>query len=214
MTERSTPHRDSMLDFPGTDSSLASAKAALRQAMRQRARSLTPEERATASLGLARTLRAQPLWASARRVAAFAPRLDEPDLEPVLKGFCRDGGWLYLPRWSPERNAYDFARVQEWERDLGTGAFGLREPGPQCPPLDNKQLDLVLVPGLAFGPGGERLGRGKGFYDRLLPQVSGALCGVGYDWQVLPEVPAGAHDHRLDYIVTPTRWIACGPRAA
>jgi 5-formyltetrahydrofolate cyclo-ligase len=188
-------------------------KAAVRAEIRRRFHSLSTEARTVASAAAMNRLRSQPLWDRVHRLAAFAPRADELDIEPLLIESCRSGRSLYLPRWSAEKGTYHFAHVRNWDGDLVAGAFGLREPAASCPGLDNKQLDLVLVPGLGFGLGGQRLGRGKGFYDRLLPQVSGALCGVGFDWQVLPVVPVELHDQRLDYIVTPTRWIACGPRA-
>jgi 5-formyltetrahydrofolate cyclo-ligase len=203
-----------MTESSGPDSLLARAKAELRQVMRERLRLLSPVERTRASAGVMRIVQSNPLWRSARRVAMFAPRPDEPDLEPLLAESCAAGLAVYLPRSTSFEAGYQFARVHHWPGDLTIGAYGLREPGPHCPPLDNKQLDLILVPGLAFGLGGQRLGRGKGYYDRLLPQVGGALCGVGFDWQVLPVVPAGTQDQQLDYIATPTRWIACGPRAA
>jgi 5-formyltetrahydrofolate cyclo-ligase len=69
------------------------------------------------------------------------------------------------------------------------------------------RLDLILVPGLAFDLNGRRLGKGKGYYDRLLAGVSGIKCGVAFDEQVVSEVPAGPHDVRVNCILTPTRWL-------
>jgi 5-formyltetrahydrofolate cyclo-ligase len=71
---------------------------------------------------------------------------------------------------------------------------------------------LALVPGVVFDQEGRRLGRGKGFYDRLLPSVGGPLCGVAFDWQVLPAIPVEPHDHVLNYILTPSRWLSCKGR--
>ncbi len=195
-----------------TDNDLPASKAAMRRAMRQLLASMTPAARATASASAEERLKRQPIWSRTRRLGAFLSRPDELDLTPLLTAFCEGGGRLFLPRFRPTDGAYEFAEVRNLERDLRTGEFGLREPAAECPTLINKQLDLVLVPGLAFDPNGRRLGRGKGFYDRLLPQVNGEFCGVASDWQVLPEVPAGPHDQRLDCLLTPTRWIACGAR--
>ena len=69
------------------------------------------------------------------------------------------------------------------------------------------RLDLVLVPGVAFDLHGRRLGRGRGYYDRLLSQVGGRTCGVAFDEQVVSEVPVEAHDVLLNCILTPTRWF-------
>jgi 5-formyltetrahydrofolate cyclo-ligase len=64
-----------------------------------------------------------------------------------------------------------------------------------------------LVPGLAFDPSGRRLGRGKGFYDRLLAMVRGRKCGIAFEEQVVPEIPVEPHDIRLDCLLTPRRWM-------
>ncbi len=60
-----------------------------------------------------------------------------------------------------------------------------------CAEISLNQFDLILVPGMAFDLSGNRLGRGRGFYDRLLEQASGIKCGVGYDFQLLEKIPDG-----------------------
>jgi len=77
------------------------------------------------------------------------------------------------------------------------------------------RLDLALVPGVAFDLNGHRLGRGKGYYDRLLAMLTGPACGVAFDQQIVSQVPNEPHDVRLSCILTPTRWHdVTGPRAA
>jgi 5-formyltetrahydrofolate cyclo-ligase len=66
---------------------------------------------------------------------------------------------------------------------------------------------LILVPGVAFDLHGGRLGRGKGYYDRLLKELRGTTCGVAFDQQVVEAIPVEPHDVRLDHVLTPTRWI-------
>jgi len=63
------------------------------------------------------------------------------------------------------------------------------------------------VPGMAFDWSGNRLGRGRGFYDRLLEKVSGIKCGVGYDFQLLEKIPVEAHDAKVNFILTPSRCL-------
>ena len=69
------------------------------------------------------------------------------------------------------------------------------------------RLDFVLVPGIAFDLQGRRLGRGKGYYDRLLAEVRGKTCGVAFDEQIVDEIPVEPHDIHVNCILTPTRWI-------
>ena len=81
-----------------------------------------------------------------------------------------------------------------------------------CPVVALPELDFVLVPGLAFDRTGQRLGRGKGFFDRMLSQVKGVTCGVTFDWQIVDQVPVEPHDIALDCLVTPTQWLDCRSR--
>jgi 5-formyltetrahydrofolate cyclo-ligase len=69
------------------------------------------------------------------------------------------------------------------------------------------RLDLVLVPGIGFDVSGRRLGRGQGFYDRLLAGIAGTKCGVAFDQQVVGQIPAEKHDASMNFILTPTRWL-------
>jgi 5-formyltetrahydrofolate cyclo-ligase len=93
---------------------------------------------------------------------------------------------------------------------LRPGPHGLREPDPAvCPAVPPSAIDLVLVPGLGFAPGGARLGRGAGYYDRWLATLpDGArTIGVAFAGQVLPVVPCDAHDWRVDHILTDDGWV-------
>ena len=88
-----------------------------------------------------------------------------------------------------------------------TGQFGIREPAARCPEIPLSRLDLILVPGVAFDWHGRRLGRGKGFYDRLLAGTRGVKCGIAFDEQMVNEVPAGSLDARMNFMMTPTRGV-------
>jgi len=66
---------------------------------------------------------------------------------------------------------------------------------------------MIIVPGVGFDPQGNRLGRGRGFYDRLLVDVNGIKCGIAFDRQVTESIPTETHDARMDYIITPSRCL-------
>ena len=94
-----------------------------------------------------------------------------------------------------------------------TGSFGIREPDPAS--WDHaalSEVDLALIPGMAFDPKGGRLGRGKGFYDRLLchPEFRGIKAGVSWDWQLVSEVPCDRDDIPMDFVVTPGKIYQAG----
>jgi 5-formyltetrahydrofolate cyclo-ligase len=90
---------------------------------------------------------------------------------------------------------------------LAAGRYGVIEPAAVCNVADLKRLDLILVPGVAFDWHGRRLGRGKGYYDRLLAEVSGTTCGVAFDQQLVATIPVEPHDVHLNCILTPSHWL-------
>ena len=138
----------------------------------------------------------------------FAALPDEPDVRPVMETAWTEGKAVLLLGYDVADSRYRACAVEN-ATQLGLGRFGVLEPKPGCPVVPLNQLDLALVPGVAFDLTGRRLGRGKGFYDRLLTQVRGHKCGVCFDSQVVEEVPEEPHDIRLDSILTPTRWHLC-----
>jgi len=143
----------------------------------------------------------------------YAPLADELDVEPLWRDALTTGKTLALPRFYPETGSYLACRVLNPAEDLKPGQFGIPEPGVNCPPVALKRLDFILAPGVGFTLDGRRLGRGKGFYDRLLSSVRGSKCGIAFDEQIVDDIPAELHDIRLDYILTPTRWFRAGQDA-
>jgi 5-formyltetrahydrofolate cyclo-ligase len=198
---------------PGhADDALARAKRTLRGQLRDLLRQVTAGERAQASAEARALLARQLRWQAARSILFYAPRSDELDLWPLLAEALAQSRRVALPRFDPVRGGYEAAQVRCLEAEVVSGAFGIREPARGCPAVDLNQLDFVLVPGLGFDLDGRRLGRGKGYYDRLLAGVRAFLCGVAFEGQVLPAIPAGARDRKLDCILTPRRWTLCAAR--
>jgi 5,10-methenyltetrahydrofolate synthetase len=172
----------------------ATGKDALRASLREARSQFTPEERLQASADMRARLISSALW-------------------PLLEGALTAGKQTCLPRFSPPAGCYEPAQVRSLECVLHIGQFGIREPAAHCPAIPVNQLDLALAPGVAFDAGGHRLGRGRGYYDRLLEPFAGVAAGVAFDWQILERVPVEPHDRRLDVIVTPTRWLDVTGRA-
>jgi 5-formyltetrahydrofolate cyclo-ligase len=100
--------------------------------------------------------------------------------------------------------------------DLQPGAYGILEPQEACPEVAAGDLDVILLPGLAFDPAGGRLGYGGGYYDEVggLVRREGRalLVGVGYDFQVVDRCPAGEDDVGIDRVVTEARVVRCRER--
>lgn len=181
-------------------------KASLRRRLRAEVRQIPLTEQSELSAQLGKRLLAQPVWQAAEAVLFFVPTAGEPDLWPALTLALATGKKVVLPSYSPTTGHYEGRRLREVDDDLRTGQFGILEPSPDCPIFNLKQLDLALVPGIGFTLNGGRLGRGKGYYDRLLEKVPGFKCGVAFDCQVIDVLPLESHDVQLNCILTPTRW--------
>ena len=98
--------------------------------------------------------------------------------------------------------------MQNFHSDLAVGQFGILEPKPGISQLAARDpIDVALVPGLAFDETGNRLGRGMGYFDRLLPGIGGTKIALAYDFQILKGIPAEAHDACVDFIVTEIRVV-------
>lgn len=187
-------------------------KITLRTALRAHAQEFSASERLTASPQLCDRLAQEKFFQDAQTILFFAPLADEPDVWPLLEKNLATSRTIALPRFNRTTKSYEAVAVHDLAADTVLGQFAVREPTAHCPVVPWNQLDLLLVPGLGFDARGARLGRGHGYYDRLLSLAGGVKCGLAFDWQVLAEIPAAPHDVTLNYILTPTRRLPCDAR--
>ena len=190
-----------------------SRKAELRGEIRARLKTLSLDERSSGSAEIRRQLAGQAIWKSSKAIMAYVPTAHEPDIWPAVIEALDSGKQLSLLRYSPDGDRYVPCLIRDPARDLQPGQYGIIEPMPHCPIFDLMRLDLALVPGIGFTLNGGRLGRGKGYYDRLLAEVPALKCGVAFDCQIVGEFPLEPHDVQLNCILTPTRWHLVGGRA-
>ncbi len=181
-------------------------KAALRRRLLSTAKLFSDADRVAASEQIRDILRAHPVWQAARAVLFYAPMPQEPDLWPLAPEALAAGKTVALPRYLAAEDHYQVCRIINTASDLRLGHYGIIEPVADCALFPANKLDLALVPGVGFALNGCRLGRGKGYYDRLLAQVPGCKCGIAFEWQVTVDIPMDAHDILLDCILTPARW--------
>jgi len=186
---------------------VSDAKKNLRQQMRLVLAGLTESQRAEASSRAVALLQQQETWRAARAVLFYAPIRNELDIWPAVAVAMQEGKLVCLPRFDDSIQTYIACRVEDPQADLQAGRYGVREPRQGCEAVALNRLDFALVPGVAFDLHGRRLGQGRGYYDRLLAEMSGNRCGVAYDEQIVRAVPVQPHDSYVNCILTPTRWI-------
>jgi 5-formyltetrahydrofolate cyclo-ligase len=196
------------MSLPPEDVIRRRVKAELRKrmrALRNTAPASACEER---SAKIRARLAQVPAFRDARAVALFWPieGRREVDLRPVDAELRARGVAVAYPAIDPGTREMTF-RVVDDPDALEEQGMGFREP-PAGAPVTTA-LDAIVVPALALDPAGHRIGYGAGFYDRALSRMpaSAVKIAVGYDYQLLAEVPAEDHDVRMHWIVTDTRTI-------
>jgi 5-formyltetrahydrofolate cyclo-ligase len=165
--------------------------------MREHLQKLSSTERHARSLLICEKLLS--FFSGKNSLALFAPMPTEPDLDLLWElGALVEHSLLSYPR--REGKALLFHPVSALD-ELIPGRFGIREPAPGPSP---KQLDLIVVPGLAFSAQGNRLGRGAGFYDRFLATVPQTTFKVGvcFEFQRVSSIPHEPHDVTMDAVVS------------
>ena len=173
-------------------------KAELRKTIRIRLAALSAETQAEKSAAICRAISRTPQWQSARTVGFFSPLSTEPNVD-LLWAVLGERTVCY-PRLM-EKDEMVFLSVPNREALLESSRWNLLEPPHRdehvVSPAD---LDLLLVPGVAFTPDGHRMGRGKGCYDRFLAQCRAVTFGVCFAEQVIPRLPMEDHDRPVNEV--------------
>jgi len=160
---------------------------------------MSPAAVAAASESIRQSIPSLPRWQDAQVVAAYAALPGEPDLRPLDWIGAKN---VLLPRVDGEELVFHAVRDAN---QLKSGAFAVMEPDPEkCPAFDPREAEIIFVPGLAFTAEGQRLGRGRGFYDRLLAALPPEILRVGvcFAEQVVPDIPSEPHDEEVDVVLS------------
>ena len=168
-------------------------KQELRRYIRAQKKQHTAAELAAMSEDITNRVLASVWWQKAGTLLLYYPLSDETDVRPLIRNAFGSGKRVLLPVVKGEELEL---HLYEGESSLAEGAFGIMEPtGALFAPENYDEIELALIPGMAFDRAGHRLGRGKGYYDRLLPRIAKArLAGICFPFQFLGEVPAEAYD--------------------
>ena len=177
------------------------AKSKMRELLVQKRRMLPSAERAMFSEQVLQQLEQMHCFRDAKAVLLYYPVQNELDVLPLVKKYKREKTLLFPVSHRRGMTVHPYAGNEQMHR----GKFGI--PEPTTPAYEGK-IDLIVVPGVAFDAKGRRLGRGGGYYDRFIKkQTHAVLVGVGYDFQLVDEVPTARHDQRVHRIILPSKTI-------
>lgn len=185
------------------------SKRALRKRVLAARDALGPAEREARSAALRERVLSLPLWKRARTVHLFAPFGSEVDTVPLIRALLAEKRRALLPRVAPGR-VLEHCLVES-EEDLAPGAYAIPEPGRHCVEVEPDEVDLVLVPGVAFDRSGGRLGYGGGFYDAFLGACPAPRVALAFALQIVPVVPREGHDLLVHALVTDEELVIVAP---
>jgi len=182
----------------------------LRQAALERRNALSKSEVYLWSEQIQARALALDFYRAADTIAIYSPIQNEVDTGRLIDHALASGKRVFLPRWLGQE--FGFGQIAS-RSELVAGRFGILEPigATGLAGADNQNFS-VFVPGVVFDARGNRLGRGAGYYDRLLGRFCGSarIAGLAYELQIVEAVPAQDWDYGMHFIVTEERTIDCG----
>ena len=180
-------------------------KKSLRREIKSLLLAQSLEERDQKSRRIQKKLFEHAAFRKAGVVCFFVALPVEVNTRPMIEESLKLGKKVLVPLADLENKELKLYEIRDLGKDLVPGSLGILEPRPDRARLaDAKETDCVIVPGLAFGTTGERLGRGAGFYDRFLSGLPAGTpkIALAFSFQVFPKIPQETHDHIVDFILT------------
>ncbi|MBU0759682.1 MAG: 5-formyltetrahydrofolate cyclo-ligase [Candidatus Omnitrophica bacterium] len=181
-------------------------KEDLRKSMKKKLNKQTVSERRTKSRLIQNKLFRQDRFLSSKYVMLYVSKgTGEVDTSPIIKKALNMGKKVVLPVTVVRERKIRPVRLRNPKQDFIRSQYGIYEPreSGRTRPIRIKDIDLVIVPGLAFDRHNNRLGRGQGYYDRFLKRLSGAVpkIGLGFRFQLLKNIPTTANDVPLTRVI-------------
>lgn len=169
---------------------------------------MASDERQRLSERITARILAMAVYRESQTVLAYSNFGSEFVTGSFVEAVLASGRALVMPRVNRATRRLDLYRIADPKCDLVAGSWGIGEPDPaRCEPFSPGALELVLVSGVAFDPGGARIGYGGGFYDKLFDSCFALgrrphMLAPAFTCQIVDAVPVEAHDIRVDHVVT------------
>lgn len=190
-------------------------KVNLRSRMLKRRRSEASEEIERKSYLIWERLLTFALFLKGRGVLFYLALEDEVQTRPMIEAALGMGKRISVPLINEEKREILPSILKDPNQELTPGAWGILEPKRKFyRPFPLEEIDLAIVPGVAFDEAGNRLGFGRGFYDKFLSRLAErvSFVALAFEFQVVKSLPSRSHDVAVDYIITEKRIIKCKPR--
>ena len=144
----------------------------------------------------------------AKTIMVYLNMPGEVNTAHIIKNAFEAGKKVAVPQVNWKKETMKAVELESMDHPLETVKMGLKEP-TDAKTIPAGEIDLVIVPGVAFDEKLNRLGRGGGYYDRFLskPKFNAIKCGIAFDLQVVENIPTDDHDQKMDILITENRII-------
>jgi len=173
-------------------------KSRLRKKIILERRRLSPIQRMEQTKKVAEKFAALTEYISAKTIGFYASKAEELSTDRVICRALEDKKRVFLPRVMGEDLIWGEIKNLD---ELEVGEFAIREPRRDSHQIEMSQIDLLVVPGVAFDKRGNRLGYGRGFFDKVLAVFRGFSVGLAFDCQIVDEVPVEKWDERVKKVL-------------
>ncbi len=187
-------------------------KKLLRKSVLERREALSTKMVSRNSLHILERLQVLPEYKEAKNVMLYLSFQREVMTPPIISDLFHQNKRVFIPVTVPATRALIVSELLSLEDDLEVGNFGVLEPKKEAlRPFSAQQLDLVLVPGVAFDTRGYRIGYGGGYYDRFLPTLPADVptIALAHEVQMIDRVVNDTYDFPVQKILTEDRLITC-----
>ncbi|MBI1820478.1 MAG: 5-formyltetrahydrofolate cyclo-ligase [Nitrospirae bacterium] len=184
-------------------------KDGIRKELLARRAALSPEEWKLKSRAIQARLLNREEYRRAKTVHFYMGFKNEVETDEVIRKSLEAGKQVVVPWLNDKTDQIELSELKDLRTELRENKYGIKEPyGPFIRPVDRRSVQLAVIPGVAFDPSGNRIGFGKGFYDKLFSQNRTALLiGLAFEFQIVKSIPSEEHDIKMNKILTEYRTI-------
>ena len=183
-------------------------KEKIRKEIKEKREKITKEENRKKSKEIKGRLFGLPEYQDAETVLFYVSYDSEVFTHNIIKD-ALDDKIVAVPISNKKDNTLSLSILESWD-DLVEGSYGILEPRKDCiKEISIDEIDLIIVPGVGFDENGNRLGHGKGYYDRLLEKTKKVSVGLAFELQIVKNIPTDRNDVPVDMIITEERIIKC-----
>lgn len=188
-------------------------KMIIRNANLLKLKNMTDNEYKENSIKIKESLLETAEFKEAKTIAITLSRDTEVETRSVIRMCWNIGKTVLVPKCYPREKNMDFRKITNFDQ-LETAYAGLQEPNPNLTTaFDKADIDLIIVPGVAFTKSGFRIGYGGGYYDRFLTDYTGRKISLAFELQMVSNLPIEEHDLPVEKIITEKRVVLCSELA-